>query len=390
MRGGRQRARHTSAGRTAARAVAVLAALAAAAAVLLSFGPAQAAAKHDNAQLSLSGLADKNNPTGGSRIGVHPGDTVSFTAAGVPTAGLAKLGLGDLVNQVNNLLGGATRFQVKADFAKLPGGHAGTILHGKKAARFTFRHVGTYSFTWVVQKVTVASGLLGTTTKVNTINLNGNELRQAGIKLNAKNQYVGSVVVSKHPPAGGISGQLPSIHLHPSAPGVGQLPTVGVPGAHLPTAHVTVPKLSKPKLPGVGGLGGSNGPGGGSGGSGPASGGSGTSFAPPAVLVPEEVVPHGDNAIVIPGRDNAGVLPAYHGGSGVRPGTTQGSNGSTPGVKPQPNAADTARQRTIEPRAAAEASPSGQLPVLLAIVAIITLALVAGTYARLFLVRRNL
>lgn len=379
-----------------ARLLAGVAALAAAAAaILLGVTPAQAVPKHVDAQLALSGVASSDNPVGGSQLGIRPGGSVTFRAAGVPTVGLAKLGLGDLVGTVDNLLGGATSFQVKANFAGLPGGRNGTILKGSKRATFRFPHTGTYHFTWSVQKVTVLSGLLGSQTKVSTINLNGNELRQAGIKLNAKNQYVGSVVVKKKPPQGGISIQLPSVGAHPSAPGVGRLPSVGVPGVRLPTVHASVPNLTAPNLPSVPGVpGGHSGhPGGGS--SSSSSGGGAMHFSGPPTWVPELVVPKGNNAIVIPGDNNPGVLPSYHGAAGYLPATAgsgAGTGQQAGKIHPQPLASNAAQPRPVhlaDPSADA-GSPSGQLPVLLAIIAIITLALVAGTYARLFLNRRNL
>jgi hypothetical protein len=389
MSGGKIRiARHASGSAYRLRRVAaVLTAGAVAGAVLLAMSPAQAATHDDRAQLALSGLADKNNPAGGSQIGIHPGDSVTFSAASVPTAGLAKLGLSKLIPVVDNLLNGATKFQVRANFGQLPGGHNGTILSGRKTAHFGFAHTGTYHFTWVVQKVTVLSTLLGKQTKTTTINLNGNELRKAGIKLNAHNQYVGQVVVRKHPPAGGISVQLPKVRVHPSAPVVGQLPKIKLPGVHLPTVHVPNPKL--PGVPGVPGLPGSgNHPG--SGGNNNGNSGGSKNFSGPPVTVPEEVVPKGDTAITIPGNDNLGTLPTYHGSNAFRP--TSGNGNAAPGARSvhrQPRSADAAKRRPLG-LASKPSTPSGQLPVLLAIIAIVALALVAGTYARLFLIKRNL
>jgi hypothetical protein len=370
------------------RAFAGLSGVAVAAAVLLAMSPAQAAATNDRAQLALSGLADKNNPAGGSRIGIHPGDSVTFSAASVPTAGLAKLGLSNLIPTVDNLLNGATRFQVRANFANLPGGRNGTILRGHKTAHFAFAHTGTYNFTWTVQKVTVLSTLLGKQTKTTTINLNGNELRQAGIKLNAHNQYVGQVVVRKHPPAGGISVQLPKVRVAPSAPGVGQLPTLKVPSVKLPSVHVSIPKVKVPSVPGLP-TGGNHSGGGNHQGTGTNPGGGAKNFAGPPLSVPEEVVPKGDTAITIPGSDNLGALPVYHGSNAFRP--TTGSGNQAPGVRTvarQPRSADAAKRRPLG-LATKPTTPSGQLPVLLAIISIIALALVAGTYARLFLIRRK-
>src|SRR5689334_19399877 len=72
------------------------------ASIALSAGSASAAATVD-AQLAFTGVVTGNSPTGGSVVGVHPGDTVNFRAATVPTQGLDKLGLGSLANQLGGL-----------------------------------------------------------------------------------------------------------------------------------------------------------------------------------------------------------------------------------------------------------------------------------------------
>jgi hypothetical protein len=395
MRGRRRTldGRSTGPRRGLRRFVAAVVGLGVGCAVLLAMSPAQAAARNVHAQLALSGLSDKDNPAGGSQIGVHPGDSVTLSAASVPTEGLAQLGLSSLIPSINHLLDGATRFRVRANFAHLPGGHNGTILSGKRSAHFSFAHTGRYSFTWTVQKVTVLSSVLGKSTKVSTINLNGNELRQAGVKLNAHNQYVGTVVVNKHPPKGGISVQLPGVHVSPSAPVVGRLPGVNLPGVSLPTVHVSAPKLPNlptSKLPG--GKGGGNG--GGKNGGNPGGGGNGQpNFAGPPTSVPQEVVPQGNTSIVIAGSDRVAALPAYHGAAAFQPGAVGAGNsakqsGGGNGVQSQPRAANAGKRRTVD-LASQSSDPSGQLPVLLAIIAIIALALVAGTYARLFLIKRR-
>ena len=72
---------------TAGRGVRALTALLGATLLVLVsslWSPAQAATT-DNAQLSLTGVVDGNNPTGGSDLGVHPGTTINFTASAAPT-----------------------------------------------------------------------------------------------------------------------------------------------------------------------------------------------------------------------------------------------------------------------------------------------------------------
>ena len=345
-------------------------------------GPAGAASKTVNAQLSLSGLASADNPLGGSQIGVHPGDKVTFSAAGVPTAGLEKLGLTGLVNTVDGLLTLGAKFQITADFSGLPGGAKNTVLSGATTKTFSFPKKGTFSFTWSAQKVT----LLG----VVPINLDGNQLAQAGVKLNAGNQYVGKIVAATNPPAGGLSVQLPSVSVAPSLPVVGQLPTVSIPGLSLPTLSVPVPDLN----PGSG----TNGSGSGTGKtSGAPAGGStptpGLSFAPPGISVPQQVVPGGTS-----GGSNSG---GSNGGGGFRLGVAgTGTNGQQLSVAGSgtgsgsgsttdaSGTSGTGSTKTVD-LASSSSSPSGQLPVLLAILAVITLAMVAGTYARLYLLGRS-
>lgn len=359
--------------------------------VLLVMSPADAAQRNVKAQLSLSGVATKDNPAGGSQIGVHPGDSVTFSAASVPTAGLAKLGLDNLVSTVDNLLGGAASFQVKADFSNLPGGKKGTVLSGKKSVTFHFPSKATYHFTWTVEKVTPQ--LLGGN-KVTPINLNGNELKQAGIKLNAANQYVGQVVVKKKPPQGGISVQLPSVHVAPSVTGVGQLPTVGAPGVTPPTLHASLPNLpslpvSVPNLPSLPNLPGQhqqkhhqhahqN---------------RHTGYKGPQLTVPDQVVPNGNNAEVLPGSGNYSSGGGAQGGNALDvppiPGSSNGG-GAAPAHSPANRPERAKPQSKTMDLASDPANPSSQLPVILAIASIIVLALVAGTYARLLLNRRNL
>jgi hypothetical protein len=340
-------------------------------ALTLAFAPTASASTTTKAQLSLSGVATQSSPTGGSTVGIHPGDSVSFTASSAPTAGLDALGLSDLVSGVLNLL---ATYQVQVDFSGLPGGAKNTVLRGNTAKTFTFPKVGTYNFTWSAQSV----GLLG----VVPINLDGNQLKQAGIALNASNQYVGKIVVATDPPKGGISVQLPSVKVAPSLPVVGQLPTVSAPGIQAPTLSVSVPNLN-PSKPSRGS-------------SAPSSGSKGGSTASkPATVtndvpVPDRVVPNGD------GNSVYGSTGGYGTDSGYYPGAlgdttsklTTGSGGSAVSKSGSATTNTKAKPKTVE--LASSRPSSGQLPVILAIVAMIALVLVAGTYARLFLIKRQL
>lgn len=370
--------------------------LALAAVVMLVMSPADAATRNVKAQLSLSGVATKDNPTGGTQVGIRPGDSITFSAASAPTAGLAKLGLDNLVSTVDNLMGSGASFQVKADFSGLPGGRKGTVLSGSKTATFHFPTAQTYKFTWQVQRVTMVQVLGVQQKRVTTISLDGNQLRKAGIAINGDSTYVGQVVVKKNPPQGGVSVQLPSVHVAPSVTGVGQLPTVGVPGVTPPTLHASLPDVpslpvSVPNLPSLPNL--------------PGqhqqkhhqqharSHQQHTGYQGPALTVPDEVVPNGNNAVVLPGSGNYYSGGTPQGGSALDvPPIPGGSNGG--GAGPAHGSANhparaQPQSKTVD-LASEPANPSSELPVILAIVSVIVLALVAGTYARLLLQRRNL
>jgi hypothetical protein len=339
---------------------------------VLAIAPANASPATVDAQLSLSGVTTKSNPTGGSVIGIHPGDKVSFRASAAPTAGLEQLGLGDVLG---NLLGGIVGYQVKVDFSALPGGANGTVLKGSATKTFTFSKTGTYNFTWSAEQVNLLNNVV-------PIKLDGNQLAAAGIKLNASNEYVGKVVVAKNPPKGGISLQLPSIKAAPSLPVVGQLPTISVPGVNGPTIGVpSVGNLLPTGSSGGQGNGGNHKTHHGSGGKhhGTHSGG--------GLTVPEQIVPKGYGG---PDVGGGGYFPGGLPTSLPLP-AGDGGNGAPHAVSsaaPAPVAANKAKHaKAVD--LATPSSPSSSIPVVLAIVAVIALTLVAATYARLYLTRKH-
>ncbi len=351
--------------------------IAVAATGILAIAPAHASGATVNAQLSLSGVATKDNILGGTTVGVHPGDTVDFKASALPTAGLANVPtLGPVLSDVLNVLLG--QYQVVLTTAtNFPGGARTIALGGptsgpcKGAAQLpvTFANAGTYKFHWKVQYVLP---VLLSCSKSGLNNTDLNLLKSAGVAINATNQWTGQIVAAVNPPPGGISIQLPGVSVAPSLPVVGQLPTVGLPGT-----TVTLPTL--PGLPGSGG-GKTTAPGGGKTTPG------GLHYTPPPLTVPE--------------RAMGGIGGGGSGGfGGVLPdagGSTQLGTG-LPGVlvanpaNPLPTTGARAKPQTSTKRIdlASNKAPAAQLPVLLAIIAIIALSLVTATYARLFLLRRN-
>jgi len=314
-----------------------------------------------NAQLAFSGVVTQTSPTGGSVVGIHPGDSVDFKPATVPTEGLDALGfsLGDIVGNVLNL---ATGYQVVMHLpSTFPGGKRDVKLGacgGKNDLKVAFPTAGTYNFTWSAYSV----NLLCLTSP---ITLDGNAAKDAGIALNSSNQWVGKVVAATDPPAGGISVQLPAVSASPNVGGV-QLPPVGEPGATLPTITTGGSGSSPTPAP--------NEPGGGS--------GTRIDYQQPGQSVQDRVVPHGYGG---DGRAEA-VNQALIGdlANGV---AQNGAGGQAlAGSAAKGNPATTAGQPI---NLAANKAPAGQMPVLLSILAIIALSLVTATYARLYLLRRN-
>ncbi|HEX9230610.1 MAG TPA: hypothetical protein VF869_01780 [Jatrophihabitantaceae bacterium] len=314
-----------------------------------------------NAQLAFSGVVTQTSPTGGSVVGIHPGDSVDFKPATVPTEGLDALGfsLGDIAGNVLNL---ATGYQVVMHLpSTFPGGKRDVKLGacgGKSDLKVAFPTAGTYNFTWSAYSV----NLLCLTSP---ITLDGNAAKDAGIALNSSNQWVGKVVAATDPPAGGISVQLPAVSASPNVGGV-QLPPVGEPGATLPTITTGGSGSSPTPAP--------NEPGGGS--------GTRIDYQQPGQSVQDRVVPHGYGG---DGRAEA-VNQALIGdlANGV---AQNGAGGQAlAGSAAKGNPATTAGQPI---NLAANKAPAGQMPVLLSILAIIALSLVTATYARLYLLRRN-
>ena len=157
-----------------------------------------------------------------------------------------------------------------------------------------------------------------------------------------------------------------------------------MPGVTVPTVPVSVPSLpvNVPSLPNVGGNGGSSG----NGASAPA-GSAGSTELP----VPARVVPRGDGQAVYGNAGGFGGNAAgatVLGGSGGSAPLTKGGSSSTSAAAPVLQQDSTGKHKTID-LAASKASSTGQFSVILAIVAIIALSVVAATYARLYLLKRE-
>ena len=330
-------------------------------------------------QLAFSGLATTSSPLGGSVVGIHPGDSVDLKAATAPTQGLNALGfpLGDVLGGVLSAL---TGYQVVLHLpATFPGGKRDVKLGACGAApdlKVAFPTKGTYNFTWSAYSVNLLCLFPG-----NPITLDGNEAKKVGIELNATNQWVGKIVVATDPPSGGLALQLPGVSVSPKVGGV-SLPQVGLPGVNTGTLPVSLPSAGlglptptpTPSTPSGGSSGGIN-------------------YTPPPGSIQDSVMPKGygtpdDNLHSPDSALNSVLQNGLRGGTGVVPNDLSGGSGAAaPGA---PGAVPAPQPRTGQPiDLAASKAPAGQMPVLLAILAIIALSLVTATYARLYLMRRH-
>jgi hypothetical protein len=360
--------------------------LAVAAATVIGATPAYAATV--GAQLTLSGVASSSNPTGGSTVGVHPGDSVTLTASALPTAG-APAGLNSLLS---GLVGGLTGFDVTLQSGNLPGVKYPYVLSSTgcsgthKSLSLPSLKKGTYKFTYTADKVTVLPSVLGVLggCKYNQIELSGDQLKKATanqIAVNAKSTYAGQIVVATDPPKGGISIQLPSVSVKPKV-GPVQLPNVTVPGITTPTIPTTIPSITVPKLPTK--------PGTGSGGTKSGSTSSGLNITQPGLSVPEQVVPQGGGDGVYGANNDTGVLPDTGLGNFAPLGDSGGTTPKAGTTAKGSPASSAAKSKTVDLAASTKPASSGsELPIILAILAIIALSLVAATYSRLYLLRRN-
>ncbi|MCW2496682.1 MAG: hypothetical protein JWQ77_2606 [Jatrophihabitans sp.] len=351
-------------------------------AIVLATTSASAGTKTVDAELSLSGIATSANILGGSQIGVHPGDTVDFAPSTIPTAGLKNIPVlgAALDSLLQSVLGSATGYQITLHLpATFPGGKRNVTLGActsTKHLAVTFPKKGDYTFTWSAVAISPLCLL-----PANIGSLAGNQLKNAGVALNASNQWVANIHVATNAVDGGISIQLPGVSVAPSVPVLGQLPTLGISGVNLPTIPISVPSITS-------GLGGGGGGGGGGSSSAPATSSSSYTYTPPATTIPQLVVPH-------PGvhsaaeADAGGSLDGGFGNPLPDTGVTSTAapvNAAAPTSTPAKSTP--AKTHTIEP-AASNKLATAQLPVLLAILAIVALSLVTGTYARLYLMRRN-
>jgi hypothetical protein len=312
------------------------------------------------ATFAVTGVSASNCAVsaGGSDVYVKPGQEldVKSSLAGIVVQGNGALS--DLLGKVASFDGALTIDPKSADPTRLD--------ISTKVQKVTGLARGNHTFTWKVDKVELL-GLLGS--KISLPLQLSSRAAAAGGSLN----YSGTIHVTPDAAQCGIAVQVPGVSASASVTGLPPI-KVGVPGRTL-SLPATVPNVNSP-----------------SGGGGPAGHPKPGASASGATLgnvipVPVQVVPSGDNSQVF---GNPGFGSGGGSGLGAGNGTpAQGAGSRDASASPAavPQLRSTGKHKTID--LASNKASTGQLSIVLAIVAVVALALVAGTYARLYLLRKE-
>lgn len=326
--------------------------------IAMTSGAASAVDNPVKATFGVTGVATDNCPvsTGGTDVYVKPGQELDVKSS---ILGLTLLGVPLDLSKLASLSGAmvidpntthSRRLDITNDWQKVDGLTA-----------------GNHKWTWTVKSVKV--GLLDVPLG----------LSSSALKAGAKLSWDGVIHVTADAANCGLGVALPSVSASVSASG---LPPIGV---GIPGVKVTVPVSVPTSVPTIGN------PGGGSGGG--AKGGHSSGNHPPVgnnpLPVPAKVVPAGgDPGGLVGAGVDYGALPA--GGSAP---IHDAPVPAEPGAHNTQAADPAAKQLNDGKRAIQFASTrpasTGEVWVVLAIIAVIALAFVAATYARLYLVKRG-
>ncbi|MEP7179586.1 MAG: hypothetical protein ABI775_10880 [Pseudonocardiales bacterium] len=341
------------------------------AAILAAAGSATAAtptptyhAGSDTATFTATGVLDSNCliSTGGTEVWIKPGDAINFKSA------VAGINLGSLGLTTGQIAGLNVTAAIDAT-ATSPGQNvsvaAGRTTVFPKSGQAALPS-GNHRLTWTMKSIALVPGLLGTL--LPPVPLSAGSLRSG-----ASLSWSGVIHVTNDAAQCKIAVGTPQVGVSVGPIKVTVPPiNVGVPAPNLPTV---------PNIPGLPGTGGQPPAGGGH----TTPGGGGIHYTPPPLTVPEQAM----------GRVGTG------GGGGFGGAQPDGNSASRIGVNvpqvpvangsdPQPtDAAGKASVYTKTLGLASNKAPAAQLPVLLAIIAIIALSLVTATYARLYMLRRD-
>jgi hypothetical protein len=317
----------------------------------------------DDATFTVLGVLDSNCliSTGGTEIWIKPGDAIKFDSSlvGLNLAGL-PVHIGAIAGlNVNAVIDGGTDHQQSFSVA----GGKTTAFPGTKWQPLA---AGDHKLAWTATGVSLLTGL----------NL---PLSVGALKSGASLSWSGVIHVTNDAPQCKLSVGTPKTQISVGPIKVTVPPiNVTVPGITVPTSLPSIPDLN-PSPPGKTS-------------EAPKPGKStSTSAGQPLLPVPARVVPQGSGDGVFgnvgAGNYAPGALPDVSSQLGnlspllpVTATSAQPNNGPA-----QQNS--TGKNKTID--LAAGRAASSQIPVILAVLAMIALVLVAGTYARLFLLRKT-
>jgi hypothetical protein len=329
-------------------------------ATMLALAPSGAGADGNlvTGTFSVTGVSTSNCnvSTGGSDVYVTPGaeldaktSVIGVTLLGLPlsTSGLAGFDGKLIIDPSSN---SAQTFNLKTT----------------KTTKITGLSTGDHPFTWTATDLDVLGLAL-------PLSLDA-KVAKAGAAL----AYSGTIHVTSAAAKCGIAVQVPGVKVSASVTG---LPPINI---NLPGAKVTIP-VTVPQLGGSHSSAGTD-PGN------KTKPAGGTNSTPPdlagGIPIPAQVVPFpAENA----GGGGGGYFPGALPDSLSQVGNTSSllpvSASSSPATSATAKQKSTGKNKTID--LASNKAQSAQLPVVLAIIAIIALSLVAATYARLYLLRRT-
>ncbi|MFN2517503.1 MAG: hypothetical protein ABR604_00460 [Jatrophihabitantaceae bacterium] len=344
------------------------------AAILATASPADASTPiptyhpgSDTATFTVTGVLDSNClvSTGGTEVWIKPGDAIKFNSslAGINVATITAL---------TGLIGTISGLNVDATIdANTTHAQSVSVLAGKttvvpKVGQPALT-TGDHALAWTAKSVTLVP-LLGSAV---TVALNSSELK-SGATLSWKgvihvtNDTANCKISVSTPQAavsvGPIKVTVPPINVSipiPTLPALPALPALpGLPGSSTGTTTHLSPKTTNS--------------------------GAGVHYTPPPITVPEQAMGG------LGGGGGGGLQPDANAASPLGINLPQVAVvADSPSARSSTAAAANPRVVTKKVNLAANKAPTAQLPVLLAIIAIIALSLVTATYARLYLLRRN-
>ena len=313
----------------------------------------------DTATFTATGVLDSNCliSTGGTEVWIKPGDAINFKSA---VAGISLGSLGLSTSQVAGLNVTAAIDATSTSRGQNVSVAAGRTTVFPKSGQ-TALPSGNHRLTWTMTSIALLPGVLGALPPV--------RLSSSNLQSGASLSWTGVIHVTNDAPQCKIAVGTPQVGV-----------SVGPIKVTVPPINVGIPIPTLPKLPSLPGL-----PGGKAAAGGHATTpGGGVHYTRPALTVPEQAMGRVGN-----GGGFTGVQPDA--GSASRIGVNVPQVPVASGGDPKPTDAAGQAKKVLKKTLglSANEAPAAQMPVLLAIIAIIALALVTATYARLYMLRRD-